>query len=68
MKINRRQFGITSVLAASAVAGRTSPNEKLNVAFIGAGGRGASNLKEFTGENIVAFCDVDDRRAALGEN
>ena len=64
MNITRRQFGITSVLAASAVAGKTSPNEKLNVAFIGAGGRGASNLKEFTGENIVAFCDVDDRRAA----
>ena len=65
MTLTRRQFTIGSALAgASATCGTCSPNEKLNLAFIGAGGRGASNLKEFTGENIVAFCDVDDRRAA----
>ena len=64
MKFTRRQFGITSVLAAPVVAGERRPNEKLNVAFIGAGGRGAANLKEFNAENIVALCDVDERRAA----
>lgn len=42
----------------------TSPNEKLNIALIGAGGRGASNLEGVAGENIVALCDVDHRRAA----
>jgi predicted dehydrogenase len=46
-------------------AGR-SPNEKLNIAFVGAGGRARDNLKAIRalGENVVAFCDVDDDRAA----
>src|SRR2546422_10648195 len=38
-----------------------SPNEKLNVAVIGCGGRGAGNLAEVRGENIVALCDVNER-------
>ena len=38
---------------------RKSPNEKLNLAIIGAGGRGAANTKEVSSENIVALCDVD---------
>ena len=33
-------------------------NEKLNIAMIGVGGRGASNLKRVASENIVALCDV----------
>lgn len=41
----------------------TSPNEKLNVAVIGLGGRGSANLNAVQGENIVALCDVDDARA-----
>ena len=44
--------------------GHTPPSEKLDVAAIGAGGRGAANLHELEGENIVALCDVDDKRAA----
>jgi predicted dehydrogenase len=43
--------------------GQTPPSRKLNLAAIGAGGRAASNLKEMDGENMVALCDVDDRRA-----
>ncbi len=39
-------------------------NEKLNIAIVGAGGRGAANLHEVSHENIVALCDVDQRRAA----
>jgi predicted dehydrogenase len=42
-----------------------SPNEKLNIAIIGVGGRGASNTGDVQGENIVALCDVDER--SLGE-
>jgi predicted dehydrogenase len=40
-----------------------SANERLDVGFIGTGGRGAANLKAVAGagENIVALCDVDDR-------
>ena len=41
-----------------------SPNEKLNIACIGVGGRGYGNLKGLCDENLVAFCDVDDSRAA----
>jgi predicted dehydrogenase len=40
-----------------------SPNEKLNIAGIGIGGRGRSNLKECANENIVALCDVDEKYA-----
>jgi predicted dehydrogenase len=40
------------------------PGDRLNMAFIGSGGRGGSNLKEFyeLGEQIVAVCDVDRGR------
>ncbi|NQT01012.1 MAG: Gfo/Idh/MocA family oxidoreductase, partial [Planctomycetes bacterium] len=40
------------------------PSEKLNIAGIGIGGRGAGDLHEVSGENIVALCDVDQRYAA----
>jgi predicted dehydrogenase len=39
--------------------GHTAPSEKLNIAGIGVGGMGASNLRHCTDENIVALCDVD---------
>jgi len=41
-----------------------SPNEKLNIAGIGVGGRGAADVKGVDDENIVALCDVDQMRAA----
>jgi len=41
-----------------------SPNEKLNIASIGAGGKASSDIKGCSGENIVALCDVDELRAA----
>src|SRR6266850_798612 len=50
----------TEVLPA-AKPKRLSPNEKLNIAIIGAGGRGAEDIKEFSSENIVALCDVNER-------
>ena len=40
-----------------------SPNEKLNIAVIGIGGRGRTNLDAVASQNIVALCDVDDKRA-----
>ncbi|MFA7007097.1 MAG: Gfo/Idh/MocA family oxidoreductase, partial [Verrucomicrobiia bacterium] len=43
---------------------KTSPNRKLNIAAIGAGGQAAADLKNMADENIVALCDVDDQRAA----
>lgn len=41
-----------------------SPNEKLNIAGVGIGGMGKSNLKRCEDENIVALCDVDQEYAA----
>lgn len=70
--LNRRAF--MSVAAASGVgwtilensrsARAYHANEKLNIAIIGAGGRGAANLQGVASEQIVALCDVDQRRAA----
>src|SRR4051812_2284139 len=55
-------FGSTSSLKA---LGYKSPNEKLNVASIGAGGRAASDIGGVAPtENMVAFADPDDRSAA----
>ncbi|MCX7968804.1 MAG: Gfo/Idh/MocA family oxidoreductase [Armatimonadetes bacterium] len=41
-------------------------NNKLNMAFVGAGGQGGGLVGTFSGlgENIAALCDVDDQRAA----
>jgi predicted dehydrogenase len=41
-----------------------SPNETLNIAAIGVGGRGAADVSGVASENIVALCDVDEQRAA----
>ena len=72
--ITRRFFILSS---AAGLAGCTtlgsrraryvSPNEKVNVAGIGVGGMGAGDINgtHKTGQaNIVALCDVDERRAA----
>jgi Oxidoreductase family, NAD-binding Rossmann fold/Oxidoreductase family, C-terminal alpha/beta domain len=44
--------------------GYKSPNEKLNIASIGAGGKASSDINGCSKENIVALCDVDQVRAA----
>lgn len=43
-------------------------NEKLNIAGIGAGGKGHSGIQGAAGENIVALCDVDWNRASESFN
>jgi len=71
--ISRRQFIYYSALAASGTALTShakprprpvSPNEKLNIAGVGAGGKGSSDLNFCSGENIVALCDVNEHSAA----
>jgi len=37
----------------------TPPSEKLNIAGVGIGGKGASDVRSVSSENIVALCDVD---------
>jgi predicted dehydrogenase len=71
LRIPRRRFLTTTGLsAATVIAGfpallrARSANDKLNLAIIGCGGRGAANLAEVSGENVVALCDVNERNLA----
>lgn len=45
-----------------------SPNSKLNMAVIGAGGMGIHSVRSSAAENLVALCDVDQVRAARAFN
>ncbi len=48
-----------------AGSGQTAPNDRLNIAGIGVGGRGHDDINAIApGNNMVALCDVDERRAA----
>src|ERR1700722_18135478 len=69
---SRREF-LRSSLAASSLfvlprfsigADGPPPSRKLNLAFIGAGGQAEAAFSDCDGENYVALCDVDDKRAA----
>jgi predicted dehydrogenase len=48
-----------ATFAAPALLRARNLNEKLNIAIIGADGRGASNTRSVESENIVALCDVN---------
>ena len=75
MSPSRRHFFFGSLLAGAVPAagfgssaslkslGYKSPSEKLNIAAIGSGGKGYTDINGCTGENIVALCDPDDKRA-----
>jgi len=72
-QINRRTFlkqsavigaGVTVLKSGILKAGR-SPSEKLNIAIIGVGGRGAGNMDSVKSENIVALCDVNEKNLAV---
>ncbi|MCH8118847.1 MAG: Gfo/Idh/MocA family oxidoreductase [Planctomycetes bacterium] len=71
--LSRRDFmGAGAAAAAFTIVPRSvlggarhiPPSEKLNIAGIGVGGRGAGDLAALSSENIVALCDVDQKRAA----
>jgi predicted dehydrogenase len=73
-KVSRRIFlmgaGATVAGCATGALGKRgrvrykSPNEKLNIAGIGVGGKGRVDIQGCSDENIVALCDVDGDRAA----
>ncbi|NNE92756.1 MAG: Gfo/Idh/MocA family oxidoreductase [Verrucomicrobiales bacterium] len=46
------------------VFGQDAPGNKINLAGIGIGGMGKANLRQCSGENIGALCDVDERHSA----
>ncbi len=67
--MSRRKFIGGSMAAAATVSivprhvlggvGYKAPSDTLNIAGVGIGGMGASNLSRMKQENIVALCDVD---------
>jgi predicted dehydrogenase len=56
--------GVWTTAGTRTKAQPVSPNEKLNIAGIGVGGRGAGDVDGVASENLVALCDVDEKRAA----
>jgi len=71
-QLNRRDFlrnvawssaGLI-ILSNSKMVRGTQANEKLNIAGIGVGGRGAADVNGVASENLVALCDVDEKHAA----
>jgi predicted dehydrogenase len=74
--ISRRHFFFGSLLAGAIPPGGfgsaasltrlgfKSPNEKLNIAAIGAGGKGYTDIMGCATENLVALADPDEKRAA----
>src|SRR6202012_2318120 len=73
---SRREFLRGTAMAATGffivprhVLGRgfLAPSDPLTIAAIGAGGKGADDLKNFYGSgkvDVAFLCDVDDRQAA----
>lgn len=71
--LGRRQFLQQTALGAGCIVGlpallrAQAPNEKLHIACIGVGGRGAGNLGAVSSDSsvsIVALCDVNERNLA----
>src|SRR5690349_15129255 len=69
----RRQFiyqsailtgGTALIGAASLPARKLASTDKLRIAAVGAGGKGASDISCCAGEEIVAICDADKSMAA----
>lgn len=87
IKSNKKNSGRRSFLKETSIAtagvfivprhvlggnGYVSPSDKLNIAAIGAGGKGWSDIRNAHNnakENVVALCDVDKNRAqnAIGK-
>jgi predicted dehydrogenase len=72
--ISRRKFlGATATAAAAFTIvprhvlggqGYTAPSDTLNIACVGAHGKGQTDIRAVSTENIVALCDVDDEQMA----
>jgi hypothetical protein len=67
-EVTRRAFLTNAATTAAAFAivprhvlgrGLTPPSDMLNIAAVGVGGMGRTNLINLSSQNIVALCDVD---------
>jgi len=69
-RMTRRQFtrgvaaAAATVIGAPAILRGRNLNDRLNIAIIGAGGRGADNAHSLSSQNIVALCDVNESNLA----
>ena len=64
--MNRRQLlktaaGIT-ILRSGTLRGQGAPSNRLNIALVGVWGRGTAHYNMLREENVVALCDVNERR------
>ena len=66
--LSRRRFVTNAALTGAGFAivprhvlgkGFAAPSDTLNVAAVGVGGQGRTNLVNLASENVVALCDVD---------
>src|SRR6476659_7222964 len=73
--LSRRRFVTTAALTGAGLTivprhvlgrGFMAPSDTLNVAAVGVGGQGRSNMVNLASENIVAMCDVDWEYANKG--
>ena len=67
-EVSRRSFIRSAAVTGAAISivprhvlgrGFTPPSDMLNIACVGVGGMGRSNLINLASQNIVALCDVD---------
>lgn len=72
--ISRRRFMVSSAAATAGLLivprhvlggpGYKAPSDTVNIACVGVGGKGRSDIMSVSTENIVALCDVDDLQMA----
>ncbi len=72
--VSRRDFMGAAAATAAAFTivprrvlggpGYQAPSDTLNIACVGVGGKGYSDSRAMSSENVIALCDVDEARAA----
>jgi predicted dehydrogenase len=66
--MKRREFLAASTAVAaplvlpSGLLGKNPPSSKLNIALLGVWGRGMAHYDSLSQENVVALCDVNEKR------
>jgi len=71
--LSRRRFVKTMAAASSFMIvprhvlggpAYVAPSDKVNIAAVGAGGKGTTDIRSVAHENIYALCDIDDGKLA----
>ena len=69
--MQRRDFmksvaGGLTILPSGTLLGQNAPSNKLNVLLVGVWGRGTAHYETLFHENVVAICDVNEKRLTEG--